>query len=44
MVGGFDDFHSWIPGVFAGYGAATLYDFDYKPKPVFDAVSEALHS
>nr|AHL20248.1 GH10 xylanase [Papiliotrema flavescens] len=41
-IWGFDDFHSWIPGVFAGYGAATLYDFDYQPKPAFNGVKDAL--
>lgn len=41
-VWGFDDYHSWIPGVFAGEGAACLYNFDLSPKPAFYSVQNAL--
>lgn len=40
--GGFGDIFSWIPGVFAGFGAADLYDFDFKPKPAFSSVQATL--
>jgi endo-1,4-beta-xylanase len=36
------DADSWIPGFFGGFGAATLYDSNYQPKPAFDAVAKAL--
>jgi endo-1,4-beta-xylanase len=42
VTGGFDDFHSWIPGVFAGFGAASLYGLDYEPKPALQAVHNVL--
>ncbi|ORX38166.1 xylanase [Kockovaella imperatae] len=41
-VWGFADYFSWIPGVFAGYGAADLYGFTYQPKPAFYAVQDTL--
>jgi endo-1,4-beta-xylanase len=39
---GVDDGHSWIPGAFAGFGAATLYDNNFQPKPAFNATLSAL--
>jgi endo-1,4-beta-xylanase len=41
-VWGFDDGHSWVPGVFAGEGAATPFDESYQPKPAYFALREAL--
>ena len=38
----FDDGHSWVPGVFAGQGAANLYDASYRAKPAYYAVQAAL--
>jgi len=39
---GVGDADSWIPGFFSGYGAATMYDQNYQPKPAYDAVVTAL--
>jgi endo-1,4-beta-xylanase len=39
---GVDDGHSWIPGTFPGYGAATMYDSGYQPKPAYNATVDAL--
>ncbi|MEW2625890.1 endo-1,4-beta-xylanase [Streptomyces sp. NPDC048106] len=39
---GVDDGHSWIPGTFPGYGAATMYDSNYQPKPAYNATVSAL--
>ncbi|GAA4628163.1 endo-1,4-beta-xylanase [Actinoallomurus vinaceus] len=39
---GVDDGHSWIPGTFPGYGAATMYDSNYQPKPAYNATVAAL--
>jgi endo-1,4-beta-xylanase len=39
---GVDDGHSWIPGTFPGYGAATMYDSSYQPKPAYNAAVTAL--
>ncbi len=39
---GVDDGHSWIPGTFPGYGAATMYDNNDQPKPAYNAVVSAL--
>ena len=41
-VWGFDDGHSWVPGVFAGEGAATPFDASYRPKPAYFALRDAL--
>lgn len=41
-VWGFSDDRSWIPGVFAGQGAADLYDLYYQPKPALGAVQGVL--
>jgi endo-1,4-beta-xylanase len=39
---GVDDGHSWIPGTFPGYGAATMYDSNYQPKAAYYAAVSAL--
>src|SRR5262249_31103772 len=39
---GVGDADSWIPGFFSGYGAATMYDQNYQPKPAYNAVVTAL--
>ncbi|KHK97091.1 1,4-beta-xylanase [Microbacterium mangrovi] len=41
-VWGFDDGHSWVPGVFAGEGAANLYDAGYTPKAQYFALQQDL--
>lgn len=40
-VWGLDDADSWVPGVFSGYGAATLYDENLQAKPAYTAVATA---
>ncbi|WP_232247214.1 endo-1,4-beta-xylanase [Kitasatospora azatica] len=39
---GVDDAHSWIPGTFPGYGAATMWDGNDQPKPSYSAALAAL--
>jgi endo-1,4-beta-xylanase len=39
---GVGDADSWIPGAFSGFGAATMYDNNYQPKPSYFAVVTAL--
>jgi endo-1,4-beta-xylanase len=39
---GVGDADSWIPGTFSGYGAATMYDQNYQPKPAYSAALSAL--
>lgn len=34
----FTDRHSWVPGTFAGEGAADLFDENLVPKPAYDAL------
>ena len=41
-VWGWSDKWSWVPSVFAGEGAADLYDENYLPKPAYDAVHQTL--
>lgn len=41
-VWGFTDNYSWVPDVFNGQGAATLYDEVYQPKPAYTAVADEL--
>ncbi len=39
---GFTDTYSWVPSWFDGRGAATVLTEDYRRKPAYDAVAEAL--
>ncbi|MFD9124289.1 endo-1,4-beta-xylanase [Kitasatospora sp. NPDC059571] len=39
---GVGDADSWIPSAFSGYGAATMYDQGYQPKPAYTATQQAL--
>jgi endo-1,4-beta-xylanase len=39
---GVGDADSWIPGFFSGFGAATMWDNNYQPKPAFNSVVTAL--
>jgi endo-1,4-beta-xylanase len=39
---GVGDADSWIPGTFPGWGAATMYDQNYQPKPAYTAALSAL--
>jgi len=39
---GLTDRHSWIPATYPGLGAALEFDGDYRPKPAYRAVLEAL--
>ena len=39
---GVGDADSWIPGTFSGFGAATMYDQNYQPKPAFNSALSAL--
>jgi endo-1,4-beta-xylanase len=39
---GVGDPDSWIPSAFSGFGAATMYDNNYQPKPAYNAVATAL--
>jgi endo-1,4-beta-xylanase len=39
---GVGDADSWVPGTFSGWGAATMYDQNYQPKPAFTAALAAL--
>ncbi|WP_194924461.1 endo-1,4-beta-xylanase [Catenulispora pinisilvae] len=39
---GVGDPDSWIPGTFSGWGAATMYDQNYQPKPSYNATVSAL--
>ena len=36
------DADSWVPGAFAGQGAATMFDQNYSPKPAFTSVQNTL--
>jgi endo-1,4-beta-xylanase len=36
------DADSWVPGAFAGQGAATMFDQNYSPKPAFTSVQSTL--
>ena len=38
---GFTDRHSWVPGEFPGFGAATPLDEDLSPKPAWAAIRSA---
>ena len=39
VVWGLSDAHSWIPAFKPGFGAATLLDESYQPKPAYDALA-----
>ncbi len=39
---GVGDADSWIPGTFPGWGAGTMYDQNYQPKPAYSAALSAL--
>jgi endo-1,4-beta-xylanase len=39
---GFTDKYSWVPGFFAGEGAATPLDEQFEPKPAYFALRDAL--
>ena len=39
---GVGDADSWVPGTFSGWGAATMYDSNYQPKPAFSSSLAAL--
>ena len=39
---GFTDKYSWVPGFFAGEGAATPLDESFQPKPAYFALRDAL--
>lgn len=41
---GFTDRYSWVPGTFAGQGAALIFDRDYQPKPAYEAMNAALRT
>lgn len=41
---GLTDKHSWIPGFYKGQGWALLWDEQYRKKPAYEAVREALRS
>jgi hypothetical protein len=42
VMWGFTDKHSWIPGTFAGFGDALIFDANYQAKPAYTALREAL--
>jgi endo-1,4-beta-xylanase len=41
-VWGFGDIDSWVPGTFAGEGAAAIYDVNLQPKAAFTALQQDL--
>lgn len=41
-VWGFDDALSWVPGTFAGEGAADIYDANLQPKAEYTALQQTL--
>ena len=44
VVFGADDSTSWIPTYYPGYGAATLFDANFQPKPAYTSVMNALRT
>jgi hypothetical protein len=42
VMWGFTDADSWIPSFFPGYGAATIFDSNYNPKPGYFGLRDAL--
>jgi endo-1,4-beta-xylanase len=43
-VFGADDSTSWIPSTYPGYGAATLFDANFQPKPAYTSVMNTLRA
>jgi len=43
-VWGADDTTSWIPSFYPGYGAATLFDASFQPKPAYTSVMNTLRT
>jgi endo-1,4-beta-xylanase len=41
-ISGLTDKFSWVPTTFSGYGDALIYDKNYKEKPAYNAVKQAL--
>ena len=41
---GADDGTSWIPGFFPGYGAATMFDANFQPKPAYTSTMNTLRA
>ncbi len=41
-IWGFGDAYSWVPGVFQGEGAASIYDENLQPKPQYYALQQDL--
>jgi endo-1,4-beta-xylanase len=44
LLWGFTDKHSWIPSVYSTEGDALIFDADYKPKPAYLSLKEALQA
>jgi endo-1,4-beta-xylanase len=44
LTWGFTDKYSWIPRFFPGFGSALPFDTDYKPKPAYAAMLDALNA
>ncbi|MDW8034357.1 MAG: endo-1,4-beta-xylanase [Nitrososphaerota archaeon] len=42
IMWGFVDKYSWINYTFPGYGSATIFDDEYRPKPAYYALIEAM--
>ncbi|MFH1566874.1 MAG: endo-1,4-beta-xylanase [Gemmatimonadota bacterium] len=42
VLWGFTDRHSWIPHFFKGFGAALVFDDEYRPKPAYRALAAGL--
>lgn len=42
LTWGFTDAHSWIPGFFPGMGAALPFDSEYRAKPAYYGIQQAL--
>jgi endo-1,4-beta-xylanase len=41
---GFTDAYSWIPGFRKGWGASLPLDEEYRPKPAYHAIQDALRN
>src|SRR5437867_2205984 len=42
LMWGFTDKYSWVPGTFAGWGDALIYDANYQAKPAYSALQRSL--